>query len=62
MSKVSVAAAKSKVGVTYEGGCTGFVGDLLGKPQKHSSNWKRGAAVDEGDMSPGDVVGWGGNG
>lgn len=62
MSKVSVNAAKSKIGETYAGGCTGFVGSLLGQPQKHSSHWKRGNAVKEGDLSPGDVIGWGGSG
>lgn len=62
MSKVNAATARSKIGKVYANGCTGFVGELLGKPQQHSSLWKRGAQVDKSQMSAGDVVGWGGNG
>lgn len=62
MSTVSAATAKSKIGKVYPGGCTGFVGELLGKGQQHSSKWKRGAEVTEKDLSSGDVIGWGGNG
>ncbi len=39
-------------------GCTGFVAEALGKPQKHSSQWTYGNKVDISDLSPGDVVGW----
>lgn len=45
MSKANVATARSKIGKVYANGCTGFVADVLGKPAKHSSQWKRGAAV-----------------
>ena len=62
MSKANVATARSKIGVVYANGCTGFVTDVLGLPQKQSSNWKRGAAVSKKDLTAGDVVGWGGNG
>lgn len=37
MSKANVGVARSKLGKVYAGGCTGFVADVLGKPQKHSS-------------------------
>jgi hypothetical protein len=43
MSQANAATARSKIGVVYPLGCTGFVADVLGKPQKHSSLWKRGA-------------------
>ena len=62
MSKVNAAAARSRIGKVYANGCTGFVCELLGRPQQHSSKWKRGAKVDKSEMSAGDVVGWGGNG
>lgn len=62
MSKVDVAKAKSKIGKVYQNGCTGFVCDVLGKPQKYSSLWKKGEEVEKSDLSPGDVVGWGGDG
>ncbi len=62
MSKANAALARTKIGKVYEMGCTGFVADVLGKPQKHSSLWSRGGAVEKGDLSAGDVVGWGGNG
>ena len=62
MSEADVATARSKIGKVYAKGCTGFVADVLGMPQKHSSNWTRGAAVSKNDLSAGDVVGWGGNG
>lgn len=62
MSKANVGVARSKIGKVYAGGCTGFVADVLGKPQKHSSEWTRGNAVEKGQLSGGDVVGWGGNG
>ena len=47
MSKANAATARSKIGIVYAMGCTGFVADVLGKPQKHSSLWTRGAAVDK---------------
>ena len=62
MSKANAATARSKIGIVYAMGCTGFVADVLGKPQKHSSLWTRGAAVDKSNLGAGDVVGWGGNG
>ncbi len=62
MSKANVATARSKIGQTYAAGCTGFVSDVLGKPQKHSSLWTRGAKIEKSDLSGGDVIGWGGNG
>ena len=34
MSKANVATARSKIGKVYAAGCTGFVSDVLGKPQK----------------------------
>lgn len=58
MSKVNVQLAKSKLGVVYANGCSGYVCDLLGLPQKSTHGWKRGAAVTVNDLSPGDVVGW----
>ncbi len=42
MSRADAAKAKTKVGKVYPAGCTGFVSDVLGKPQKHSSLWTRG--------------------
>lgn len=62
MSRVNATTAQSKIGKVYANGYTGFVCDLLGKPQLHSSKWKRGAKVDKSQLSAGDVVGWGGNG
>jgi hypothetical protein len=59
MSKANVQTARSKIGKVYQQGCTGFVADVLGKPQKHSSQWTRGVAVEKSDLSGGDVVGWG---
>ena len=43
-------------------GCSGFVAECLGKKQKHTSKWTRGAKVNKADLKAGDVVGWGGNG
>jgi len=37
MSKADVSEAKKKIGVVYAAGCTGFVADILGEAQKHSS-------------------------
>ena len=62
MSKANVATARSKIGQVYANGCTGYVADVLGVPQKHSSLWTRGAAVSKENLSAGDVVGWGGSG
>ena len=62
MSKANVEIARSKIGKVYAMGCTGFVADVLGLPQKHTSKWKRGAKVEKDDLDAGDVVGWGGNG
>ena len=45
MSKANAAIARTKIGKVYPMGCTGFVADVLGKAQKHSSNWTRGNAV-----------------
>jgi hypothetical protein len=42
MSSADVATARSKIGVVYPMGCTGFVADVLGKKQKHSSQWTYG--------------------
>lgn len=39
MSKANVQTARSKLGVVYASGCTGFVAEVLGKPQKNSSLW-----------------------
>lgn len=39
MSKASVQVARSKLGVVYNAGCSGFVADVLGKPQKNTSQW-----------------------
>jgi hypothetical protein len=58
MSKANVATARSKIGKVYATGCTGFVADVLGLPQKHSSLWKQGDAVEKSDLNGGDVVGW----
>ena len=62
MSKANVATARSKIGKVYATGCTWFVSDVLGEPQKHSSLWTRGDKVKKGDLSGGDVIGWGGDG
>ena len=62
MSKADVAKARSKIGKLFPGGCTEFVGSVLGFPQKNSSLWKRGEQVQQNQLSPGDVIGWGGNG
>lgn len=62
MSKADVSEAKKKIGVVYAAGCTGFVADILGEAQKHSSQWTRGAAVQKKDLKAGDVCGWGGSG
>ena len=62
MSKANVATARSKIGKVYAAGCTGFVSDVLGKPQKNSALWTRGDEVQKSDLSEGDVIGWGGNG
>ena len=59
---MNVATARSKIGKVYAMGCTGFVADCLGMPQKHSSLWTRGEEVEKKDLSGGDVVGWGGDG
>ena len=64
MSKVNVATAKSKLdtGVVYAGGCTEYVAECLGLPQKHSSLWNQGASVGTNNaysgLTPGDIVGW----
>jgi cell wall-associated NlpC family hydrolase len=62
MSKADAHTARSKIGKVYPLGCTGFVADVLGRPQKHSSQWTRGEPVSKGDLGAGDVVGWGGSG
>ena len=62
MSKANPQLARQKIGKVYAGGCTGFVADVLGYPQKNSSLWTRGEAVSKADLDAGDVVGWGGNG
>ena len=62
MSRANVATARTKIGKVYAMGCTGFVADVLGVPQKHSSEWTRGAKVSKDNLNAGDVVGWGGNG
>lgn len=58
MSEANVQTAKTKLGKIYNLGCTGFVADVLGRAQKHSSEWTYGNKVGIDDLSPGDVVGW----
>ena len=63
MSRVDVDKAKAGLndpGRVYKKGCTEHVAELLGKPQKHSSQWKAGPSVgtDHSSFNPGDVVGW----
>lgn len=54
--------SRSKIGKVYKYGCTHFVADVVGVPQKNSSLWTRGAAVSKADLSGGDVIGWDENG
>ena len=61
MSWADPGVAKSKLGVVYPMGCTGFVADVMGVAQKHSSKWKKGEKVEESDLSSGDVIGWDGH-
>lgn len=62
MSKADVATARSKIGKVYAGGCSAFVCDVLGVPQKNTSLWTTGPKVTKSDLSGGDIIGWGGNG
>ena len=63
MSRVNVQDAKAYLQDTeriFEGGCTEFVAELLGQPQKHSGNWTVGAYIgtNYSTLTPGDIVGW----
>lgn len=61
MSTASVAKAKQALEEekVFPAGCTGLLAYCMGNKQKHTSEWTQGEAVDEGDLSEGDVVGWG---
>jgi len=45
MSRANAKTARSKIGTVYPNGCSGFVCDVLGEPQQHTSEWTRGKAV-----------------
>ncbi len=57
MSTVSVSSAEAKIGAEYAAGCSGFIADLLGKPQKAANNYTLGAEVTSSTPA-GTVVGW----
>jgi cell wall-associated NlpC family hydrolase len=66
MSRVDSRIAKQVLyqgkGMDFPLGCAQFVSYVMGKKHKSTSEWTRGEAVKIGDLSDGDVVGWGGNG
>jgi cell wall-associated NlpC family hydrolase len=64
MSRVDSRFAKQVLdqGKDFPLGCAQFVSYVMGKKHKSTSEWTRGEAVKIGDLSDGDVVGWGGNG
>jgi len=39
MSKADAKKARTKIGKVYDLGCSGFVCDVLGKPQKSTNQW-----------------------
>ena len=60
MSRVSVSAAKAKLGTKYAQGCSGLTADLLGMPWKKANSYTLGdyAGVNNNysGLSPGDIV------
>ncbi len=62
---VDVQVAKSKLGQTYEKGCSGFVCDVLGKTYQTTKSFKKGPSIGingkDGNIPPGTVVGFEGH-
>ncbi len=65
MSRVSVAEAKSKVGIKYQQGCSGLTADLLNRPWKGADQYIRGAYIGANGsysgVAPGDIIGFPGH-
>ena len=62
---VSIPQAKSKIGVTYAQGCSGFVADMLGKPFKMTQHYKQGDYIGKNgvynNVNPGEIIGYDGH-